>query len=63
MSKELNMESAKGGSSALRQGVFYARKQLGFSKNDKDIIRNTYLSDDTLRQELGGACYTKYKSF
>ena len=55
VSKELNMESAKGGSSALRQGVFYARKQLGFSKNDKDIIRNTYLSDDTLRQELGGS--------
>ena len=55
VSKELNMESAKGGSSALRQGVFYARKQLGFSKDDKDIIRNTYLSDDTLRQELGGS--------
>mgnify|MGYP003120577235 FL=1 len=53
--KEFDMESAKGGASALRQGIFYARKQLGFSEKEKKIIRDTYLDDIALRQELGGS--------
>ena len=55
VSQEFDMKGAKGGSSALRQGIFYARKQLGFSEKEKEIVRNTYLDDTTLRQELGGS--------
>ena len=55
VSQEFDMKGAKGGSSALRQGIFYARKQLGFSKEEKKIVRDTYLDDTTLRQELGGS--------
>ena len=55
VSKEFNLKGAKGGVAALRQGIFYARKQLGFSKEEKKIIRNAYLDDPTLRQELGGS--------
>ena len=55
VSQEFDMKGAKGGSSALRQGIFYTRKQLGFSEKEKEIVRNTYLDDTTLRQELGGS--------
>ena len=36
VSQEFDMKGAKGGSSALRQGIFYARKQLGFSEKEKE---------------------------
>jgi hypothetical protein len=55
VAQEFDMKGAKGGASALRQGIFYARKQLGFSEKEKKIIRDTYLDDTTLRQELGGS--------
>tara|TARA_R100001594_G_scaffold60594_1_gene94517 strand:+ start:414 stop:2900 length:2487 start_codon:yes stop_codon:yes gene_type:complete len=55
VSEEFDMKGKGGGASALRQGIFYARKQLGFSPEEKQVVRNTYLDDPTLKQELGGS--------
>jgi len=52
ISEDLDMGSSKGGSSALRQGIFYIRNQKGLTVEERESV---FFGGETSKRLLGGS--------